>query len=616
MRTKALTSERQKRIGSLLAIAAVVFLAGGSSGNGLVSTSPASTAGTTLTQDGPSKKKKDEEEKPRELTPSEIFVPDFEDHDLDGTEERAWEYRPYKVAVWFCLDGSPVLDANYQSIAYGVTKRSELMDGSGWDLTTGPAPSRFRSRLLRYLATPEKCLTFDDVRCFEDYDKLMVVCLQTENARIVSRVREFDVQTQQWGPINRRVFASINDVSKGVANSIARSFMPLVRIDRLDEVIYETDDGTRARRDEVVMQVRAVKSCQHTVLVETALLPEEVRAKYRPKKAADKDADAEDASAEDSSDSELASEEEQIQSNVDDGRFTYIAETSLSSPAYVRNSDRFLPVIRKTDKKGELVSLDPVPFTYLTVRESNKTVVRADIHSSNRAPLSQRKSKRARKLALVIRPPTGSTTMRLTSRDKKTRMEGFEIYSRKPNQPISEKSEFIGKTDWRGEIEVPPAPEGLRLIYVKRGARALKKIPIIPGLYQAVETSLPNDETRLYAEGVFDGLENEVLGLVIRRNVAEQDVAAALKKGDATAAREALDELNEIESYSDLRRRLSDAAADLRFRADDGRERSYIESRTAVLEGIIGKYMAESKDKQLTSDVLTLFEQKGNSNQE
>ena len=566
------------------------------------------------------KSKSTDEEEPKEipLEAWEKFAPDFEDHDLDGTEERAWEYRPYKVAVWFCLDGSPILDANYQSMAYEVTKRSELMDGSGWDLATGLAPPKYRSRFLQSLDSPEDCISFEEVKRFENFDKLMIVCLESQNARIVSRVREFDIQTQQWGPIDRKVFRSVANLGTGIANSIAVSFMPLVRIDRVDEIEYEDEEGRRRLRDEVVMQVRAVKSCLKTALVETSLLPEDLLEKYGrgtqdQEGTEESPGDSSNSNQSESSENDGADgQEEKTKSNRDDGKFTLIAEAAQSAPAFVNSSDRFLPVIRRTDKKGNLIKLEPIEFTFLTINELGNGVARAEIHSSARAPLSQRKSKRAQKLALVIRPPSGSTALRLTARDQKTAMEGFEIYSRKPGQTKDEASEFIGKTDWRGQLDIPPSKDGLRLIYVKRGARALKKIPIIPGLYSSVETTLPNDETRLYAEGVFNGLENEVLSLVIRRTVAEDEVAAAIKSGNTKRAREAMDNLTRVEKYSDLRTRLSNSASDLRFRANDNRERAYIDGRSTVLEGLIGKHMSESREESLAEQVLEMSESQRN----
>ncbi|MEL7496162.1 MAG: hypothetical protein AAFN77_01030 [Planctomycetota bacterium] len=550
----------------------------------------------TAKQSNQSSKAKDDkddqdEETKRELLPWEIFHPDFEDTDFDGTENRAWEYRPYKVAVWFCLDGSPLLEANYLAISAEVTQQSELMDPCGWDLTTGRAPAKFRSKFIRYLETPERCFGFDDTATIENFDKLMIVCLESKNSRIQSRVREFDVQTQQWGPINDRVFASASMVASGLAKSIAVSFMPLARIDRVTEVEYNDEKGTKRRRDEVVMQVRAVKSCLRTVLKEKALL------ETSDADTTQGDLPASAAPAEDGSDGDGQ------ESDRDDDRFVWVAEKADTAPAFLSDSDRLLPIIRRTDRKGNLIKLEPIELTFLTIDSIEEAVVRSSIQSSARAPLSQRASKRAQKLALVIRPPANPTTLRLISRDGETLLEGFEIYSRKPGQLRDEASEFLGKTDWRGEIQVPPSEDGLRLIYVKRGNRPLKKIPIIPGLYSSVETTLPNDETRLYAEGVFKGLENEILGLVIQRKVAEAEVETALKKGIATKARAANEELRDLDTYSDLKIRVNTQAEDLKFQTTDTRERGYIQTQRQTLGAILEKQMQLSPEQELLEKV-------------
>lgn len=575
-----------------------------------------------VTKDG--KKKDDEEPEEAPVMPWEVFHPDFEDHDFDGTENRAWEYRPYKVAVWFCLDGSPALNALYPGIAAQVTRRSELLDPSGWDLTTGKTPPKFRSQFLRFLETPERIVGFVESKELIPYDKLMIVCLQTKGARTSMRVREFDVQTQQWGPVANRTIGAKPAIAANVTNAIANSFMPLAKIERVTEVEYTDAKGQTRRRDEVVMQVRAVKSCLRTRLVEAALLPQDLREKL----------EAEASSSEASMGSEEAAEAESTEQGQDEpsevaegeaadevtepaeasasedpegGRFVYISGPAERAPAFIKSDDRFLPIIRRTDRKGNLVKLEPIEFTFLTIEKEEGAVLRSSIQSSARAPLSQRASKRAQKLALVIRPPENPTTLRLVSRDdEELQMEGFEIYSRRPNQDRDEASEFIGKTDWQGEISIPPSEDGLRLIYVKRGSRALKKIPIIPGLYSSVQTTLPNDETRLYAEGVFKGLENEILGLVIQRRVAESEIELAIKEGIAQKAIDAQQKMKELEKYEDLKLRVSEAAQDLKYQTSDSRELVFINSQLVTLRGILDKEIKVSKAQELMVQVQDL----------
>ena len=131
-------------------------------------------------------------------------------------EERAWEYRPYQVAVWFCLDGSPLLDAIYNNIAKDVTRRSELLDPSGWDLTTGRAPTRWRNRFIDSLGNPEEFEALESVPALLPYDKLMVVCLEEAHGIVDVRVREFDIQTQLWGPLVVREVIQRNELGRYV----------------------------------------------------------------------------------------------------------------------------------------------------------------------------------------------------------------------------------------------------------------------------------------------------------------------------------------------------------------------------------------------------------------
>ena len=176
-------------------------------------------------------------------------------------------------------------------------------------------------------------------------------------------------------------------------------------------------------------------------------------------------------------------------------------------------------------------------------------------------------------------------------------MEGFEIWSRAPDAPIEDKV-LLGKTDWQGSIDIPPSPEGLRLILVKRGERGLRRLPIMPGLYESVVSTLPNDETRLYAEGVLQGLQNEILSLVIQRQVFENDTTAALEKKDVNAALEAFKELKAL-SINELKSRINDDEVQLKSQTADAREQDYIIRRFESLRRILNDQQRKSKESEL-----------------
>ena len=189
-------------------------------------------------------------------------------------------------------------------------------------------------------------------------------------------------------------------------------------------------------------------------------------------------------------------------------------------------------------------------------------------------------------------------------------MEGFDVYSRSPNAVKGDKNEFLGKTDWLGSIEIPPSDEGLRIVLIGRGGRGLRRLPIIPGLTESVETTLPNDETRLFAEGVVQGLHNEVLSLVIRREVFEGDIQAALDDKNLTQAKELFDQYRNLESPQDIKERMTNEEIALKTQTADKRELDYINRMFETLRKIVNKQQRESKEMDITQAIQELNTQR------
>ena len=351
----------------------------------------------------------------------------------DGDFMRPWESRPYQVQVWVCNDNSPEIAAVLPQIYKEVARRAELADPSAWNVMVDAAPNQWRVRLLESISDE---IPSSELPLSEDvakFDKLIAACVERSDGAIRYRVRELDIQTGQWGLLVDRTCGQSSDLPSELYPAVERVFMPLTRIDRVNDAV----------------RARAVNAC--------------------------------------------------LMCDLDDGT----VEPIENSPVWVKTVDRLLPIIRRVDKNGDLMDLESIPFTYLTVDKQEGSRLVCQIHSRQRASLGGRSSKRAKKLALVIRPPEDPTTLTLVSRgDDPQPLAGYEIFSRRPGADKDSESEFIGLTDWRGIVEIPPDDEGLRLIFVKHGARALMKLPIIPGLYQNVMTEVPDDEARLNAEGV------------------------------------------------------------------------------------------------------------------
>ncbi len=532
------------------------------------------------------------EDSPKPMAPWEKFVPDIASQDLVGTETRAWEYRPYKVACWFCLDGSPRANALYPAVAQEIADRSELLDASGWTLAIGQAPPKYRNQFLKFVDQPDRCVGFTEHEVLNQYDKVMVLCLTEQASKIQAIVREFDVQTQQWGPINYQTIPFGRSAGQQLMNAIANAFMPLAQIERVTAIDIEVD-GVKKKKDEVLMQLRAVRSCVTTELTEVTVLaePGESGSEGQPT-----DSESRTPASEPTAGAAPSQDPDEAQQPTYK-QYEIAVVPASHSPAFIRKSDLFLPVIRRTDRAGKLTGLEPLEFTFLTVDTQEDAVVRASIQSTGRNPLGQRKSKKAKKLALVIRPPQNSTTLQLLSKEKQPiPMEGFTIKEVPIGAPRTVTGTPIGRSDFQGKFEVMPSENGMRVLVISRGGRNLMKLPIVPGLYDSVETKLPNDEIRLYSQGVFKGFQTEILGLIIQRQVARANLERAIAKKLRTNAEEALSELRTLESLEQFRERFGTAVAELKSKASDKRERAYIDSRLQSLKQLISKQInTESK---------------------
>lgn len=453
-----------------------------------------------------------------------------------ASSQRAWETRPYQVAVWVCLDGSPALKNSESEICDRIETDCQLLDPSGWVVSAGTPPSQWRWQLLNsvigddmveeVLAEPE----------LEFYDKLIVVRVRFDSGSYKMDVREMDARTRQIGPtitLNTELLSRVGALS---AKLVGRAFMPLARIDEV------------SKKNKAEMRARGIEACVRTEINED-LEPEVV--------------------------------------------------TIKGSPCFIRDTDRLLPVVVRTDRSGNITKLDAVPFTFIAIEAIEGTVINGMVFSSVRAPLAGRKSKRAEKLALVIRPGNGTTTLRLVSRGVKdpSPLEGYDIATVEPDD-ITKELEYHGKTDWRGEIEIPQSDD-MRMLLVRRGGRRLKKIPVIPGFRDELETTITNDETRLLAKGVITGLENEILSLAVLRQIYQKEIETAIKDGKKDQARQILNTYTDLENPQDLRARMADEEIRLKAQTDVQREKESIQKMFSPLKKIVSSDFIKNAEAEI-----------------
>lgn len=480
------------------------------------------------------------------------FNPWLEEDDLAAGSERAWEYRPYRVAVWLCLDGSAALTANLKTFIRELNRRAELIDPSGWNLRIGEAPSQYRWKFLTLEDSSLLGQEMNQVPLLEGYDKLMVVVLRDDQGTIAVTVREYDLLTLQWGPLQQRTAAEPASVPPVAMQAIRQAFMPITRIERVDLRGEETDIFLQVRAQDSSLRVERTEDQQWQILP--------------------------------------------------------IAD----SPVAIQDKERFLPVVRRFDRDGRLTGVDPMELTFLYktgVLETGE--IKCGFVSSQRAPLAGRKTRMAERLALVIRPPDTPTWLYLHSMDSEKRpIAGIQVYSARPqDRDRSEGArrsppEYLGKTDWEGKVRIPPSVDGIRVLTVGRGARGgLMRLPIIPGLFNQIATGIPDDETSLFAEGILQGFQQEILNQVIQREVFEREIIAFLDNEQLDKAKSKLREYESMESIRDIRARLNSEQTALENLKLDMRQVRYIRDQFSELSKILSNQEGATKISEINARI-------------
>lgn len=209
--------------------------------------------------------------------------------------------------------------------------------------------------------------------------------------------------------------------------------------------------------------------------------------------------------------------------------------------AFVSADDLFRPIVRHNERDGSLKKLQPVPYTFLLVNEVTAADAQSTVYSGMRSPLASRKRARSEQLALMIKSPPDTTRLELRSRTDPDRpLVGYEVFAYGPNDKTTVS---LGRSNSRGEVEVPPGPQPIRILVVKSGGEFLARLPVMPGLEPVLNVPLPRDDERVAAEGFIVGLQEELVDLVVRREVLMALIRARLEEGKLEEAEKLNEEL-------------------------------------------------------------------------
>ena len=264
--------------------------------------------------------------------------------------------------------------------------------------------------------------------------------------------------------------------------------------------------------------------------------------------------------------------------------------------------DVFQPIIRHNDREGNLHRDDqgkpvlpkPVPWTFCHVTTVSEEAtapgqLHCSLHSGLRSPLSGRRRGRFEQLALAVVAPRKSSDLLVRSlTDAEMPLAGYDVYAHPPG---SKAAVHVGRTDYRGRVSIPPAAGALRVLQVRHGGAPLARLPIVPGLEAELSVQIADDDQRLEVEGFITGLQEELVDLVIRREVLIVRARARIEAGRLGEAKELIDQIPRLEKAQS---RLSrDLAAQRRHaRAADAAMQAKIETLIADTEALLKKHLA------------------------
>ena len=281
-------------------------------------------------------------------------------------------------------------------------------------------------------------------------------------------------------------------------------------------------------------------------------------------------------------------------------------DTRTGSPSAIRDQDVLLPIIRRNDRLGEPDTKnweDPIqkaPWTFMTIAGRKGNVLQCKILTGMRSPLGGRSSSRTVKLALRVKPLSDATSLLLTTEgDAPAPLDGYEIHAK---DPVTEESELIGTSDWRGIISIPRTDKLLRLVYVRNGGRLLARLPMVPGLETELSATMANDDRRLQAEGFVKGLQHRVMDLIARRQLTSSRFRRHLKKNELDKAKVLLAQFRELETRSDLTRQLDQQ--EQRITSTNNRVQARIDKLFSDTRQLLGKFLESRTANTLAEELL------------
>jgi hypothetical protein len=245
-------------------------------------------------------------------------------------------------------------------------------------------------------------------------------------------------------------------------------------------------------------------------------------------------------------------------------------------PARIQVGDVMQPVIRRDDRNGVPILLQPLNFTFAAITESDGIKMTCNVYTYSGGPgLRGRQNPRTQRFLLRVRPLQPKSELKIVVRGAPQRAQaGCAVFDK---DHLSEQFRLLGRTDWRGSLTIelpeeqpsiiPAAEEGavagespasislnapLMLLYVRSGDQVLARLPFVPGLNAIELAELPDDQLRLQSEAFLRGFQGEILELVGRRNLLAARVRLHVERGNLDRANATMEQLRGLRNFNEM----------------------------------------------------------------
>ncbi len=261
--------------------------------------------------------------------------------------------------------------------------------------------------------------------------------------------------------------------------------------------------------------------------------------------------------------------------------------------------DLFQLLCRYNDREGKPRRITMIPFTYLRVESIAQGEAHCQLHSGMRSPLSSRRRGRVEQLALGIVPPQASTKVTLHARvDVKQVLPGYDIYQSADGVTPAQ---WLGRTDWRGELPIPPSDSPLRILLVRSGGELLARMPIVPGLHAELNVPVPDNTQKLRAESFLKGFQEDLIDLVTRREVLLAQTCSHLQAQRLEEAQKLIEKLRLLKTRVELTRQLDQELKKLA--ASDSFVQRDIETLFAETRKLLGEHLNPADLERLAAAI-------------